>query len=205
MISHDVGDTVLQEILRRYNIATQSSSQLYTINKCVLLNGGIFNDVYQPILSQKLLLKGPEFLKNLYLNFFMNFFTFKFTFSHVFGPTGTTTEDYYDFYKLIVYNNGHNTLPHTIKYLNERYEYNEVWLNALNETVNIDRMFIYGPSDPINPPKTFIPKIKTDLPFVKLVKLNDIVGHYPQWEDPFTVFNLIQNFLDHNDKETHVY
>ena len=56
-------------------------------------------------------------------------------------------------------------------------------------------MFIYGPADPINPGSTFPKKLKTDIPSIKLKILSDLVGHYPQYEDHFTVFGLIKNFL----------
>ena len=38
-------------------------------------------------------------------------------------------------------------------------------------------------------------KMVNDLPNIKFIKLADVIGHYPQWEDPFTVFDLIYNIL----------
>lgn len=79
--------------------------------------------------------------------------------------------------------------------MNEREQYGDVWLDALNETV-VPVLFIYGPADPINPKEKFPVHMKHNLPFVKLAVLSDLVGHYPQWEDPFTVFGIIKKFLD---------
>jgi pimeloyl-ACP methyl ester carboxylesterase len=198
LIAHDVGDTVLQELMRRYNLASQAQSPLlYTIKKCVLFNGGIFQDIYQPTLSQKILQTSP--VNEYYVRYFFNFWFFQFSFSHVFGQLSKpTSDDLMAFYTLIAYNDGHKTLPKTIGYLTERFEYNEVWLNALNETT-VPILFIYGPADPINPSAQFTRKIQVDLPMVKFFKLSDHVGHYPQWEDSFTAFSMLKKFL-HNKK-----
>jgi hypothetical protein len=56
-------------------------------------------------------------------------------------------------------------------------------------------MFVYGPADPINPADTFPKQLRTDIPAVKLRILSELVGHYPQFEDHFTVFGLIKSFL----------
>lgn len=78
--------------------------------------------------------------------------------------------------------------------MNEREEYGNIWYDALNET-SLPVLFIYGPADPINPRSKFTRKLRTDLPRVKLSVLSDFVGHYPHYEDSFTVFQLIKSFL----------
>jgi pimeloyl-ACP methyl ester carboxylesterase len=202
LIAHDMGDMVLEEIVRRYNLALQapSSVTLYAIEKCVLFNGGIFHDIYQPRLSQKILRTSP--INVYYVKYVFRFFIlFKFSFLELFGQLNKPSDDdLMGFYKLIAYNDGHMTLPSTIGYLSERYEYNEVWLNALNET-SVPVLFIYGPADPINPSALFAKKMRFGLPAVKFVKLADQVGHYPQWEDPFTAYRIMQTFLDNKKPE----
>ena len=78
--------------------------------------------------------------------------------------------------------------------MKEREEWGNVWYDALNET-SIPVLFIYGPADSINPRDKFPQKLRVDLPRVKLNILSDMIGHYPQFEDSFTVFQLIKNFL----------
>lgn len=190
LITHDIGDSVGQEIIRRHNF-----NQLnFKINKLILLNGGIFYDIYQPVLSQTLL--RTNYIKHVFARYILNRYFFQLGFRKIFGKleNAVTLNDLNDFYTLITYKYGNCNLPKLITYLDERYQYNEVWINALNET-HVPTMFIYGPDDPINPNIEFTNKILTDLPLVKFVKLNLLVGHYPQWEDTFTVFELIKNFL----------
>lgn len=78
--------------------------------------------------------------------------------------------------------------------MKEREEFGSIWYDALNET-SLPVLFIYGPDDPINPRDKFPQKLREDLPRVKLSILSEMVGHYPQFEDSFTVFQLIKNFL----------
>jgi pimeloyl-ACP methyl ester carboxylesterase len=56
-------------------------------------------------------------------------------------------------------------------------------------------LFIYGPADPINLRSIFPQKLRQDLPKIKLSVLSEITGHYPQYEDYFTVFQLILKFI----------
>jgi pimeloyl-ACP methyl ester carboxylesterase len=190
LIAHDVSDTVTQELLRRDNLKNQNH---FKIEKCILLNGGIFNDIYKPMLSQYLLRTRP--VKNVFSKFFFQFLTFKFSFSRVFGSLGKPNDsEMHDFYLSIKYNYGNEILPLTIEYMSEREQYDEVWRTALNETT-LPVMFIYGPADPINPSHSFPKKLLTELPNVKLSMLSSSVGHYPQFEDPFTVYELIRKQL----------
>lgn len=190
LIAHDVGDTVAQEMLRRDNLKNQNH---FSIQKVILLNGGIINGIYKPMLSQHLLLN--KYLGNLFGKYFFKFFFFKHSFSQVFGsyikPNST---DMYDFFLSIKYNNGNQVLYKTINYMNERTEYGSIWYDALNETTR-PTMFIYGPADPINPRDTFPQNLIQDIPRIKLRVLSDPIGHYPQYEDSFTVFSLIKQFF----------
>jgi hypothetical protein len=56
-------------------------------------------------------------------------------------------------------------------------------------------MFVYGPADPINPADRFPKRLRADIPAIKLRVLSEMVGHYPQLEDHFTVYGLIKSFL----------
>lgn len=190
LIAHDMSDSVAQELLRRDNLDNQN---YFTVDKCALLNGGIFTEIYKPLFMQGVLLKN-NFISKLTAKHF-NYFMFAPTFRKIFGSLITLSKaELYDFYLSIVYNNGNRVLPLTIQYMNDRLQYDQVWRDALNET-QIPTAFIYGPADPINPKRAFIEKMQTDLPRVKLHVLSDLVGHYPQFEDPFTVFQIIQKFL----------
>ena len=193
LIAHDIGDSVAQELLRRYNL-----NQLnFKINNVVLTNGGIFYDIYKPVLSQILL--RTDGINNFFAKYvFNNQYLFQNSFKNVFGRLYRSNpeliEDLHDFFSIITYKHGHLNLPLTIKYLDERQQYNEVWLNAWTET-SVKTMLIFGPDDPINPDAKYSYKMVHDLSNIKFVKLNPLIGHYPQWEDSFTVFDIMFSFL----------
>lgn len=190
MVAHDASDSVAQELIRRDNLKNQNH---FSILKCVLFNGGIFTSIYRPRIGQELL--RTQFVGPYFANYFFQYFFFKPMFAAIFGSLNQpTSTDLYDFYLTIKYNHGNQVLPRTIRYMNEREQYGDVWIDALNETV-VPVLFIFGPADPINPKDKFPLQMKRDLPFVKLAILSDLVGHYPQWEDPFTVFAIIKEFL----------
>ena len=192
LIAHDIGDSVAQEILRRYNLKQLN----FKINNVVLTNGGIFYDIIQQVLSQRIL--RMETFNQIFSKYIFNKYLFQVSFKNLFGnnyrANSNIYDDLYDFYSLISYKHGHLNLPLTIKYLDERQQYNEVWLNALNET-NANALMIFGPDDPINPVKEFSVKMVNDLPNVKFIKLSPLIGHYPQWEDSFKVFEIAYSFL----------
>lgn len=191
IVAHDISDTVAQEMLRRDNSKKQNH---YKIEKCVLLNGGIMTSIYKPVFSQYL-------MRNKYIapvvtsRYTFRFVIFKNFFSMLFGEFKQPNKtEMYDFYLNIKYNHGNEILPLTVGYMKEREEYGDIWYDALNETA-LPVLFIYGPADPINPRDTFPKKLRIELPRVKLIVLSDLVGHYPHFEDPFTVFQLIKSFL----------
>ena len=190
LVAHDISDSVALEILRRDNLKNQNH---FKIEKLVMLNGGIFMNIYRPVLSQDIL--RTKNLNTFFVNNLFKYFLFKNTFPQIFGefkPPNST--ELWDFYLAIKYKDGNKVLPSTINYISEREQYGEVWLDALNET-SLPVQFIYGPADPINPRSKFPQELRSNTPKVKLTILSDIVGHYPQFEDPFTVYELIRNFF----------
>jgi pimeloyl-ACP methyl ester carboxylesterase len=190
LVAHDVGDTVALELLRRDNLKNQLH---FKIDRLVMLNGGIILKLYKPILSQDVL--RTKYLNRFFVDNFFKFFIFKHSFVQIFGdlkPPNVT--ELWDFFLGIKYKNGNKVLPLTINYIAEREQYGDVWLDALNETT-MPVQFIYGPADPINPRSRFPQELRENMPKVKLNILSDLVGHYPQCEDPFTVFELIRMFF----------
>lgn len=190
LVAHDVGDSVAQEILRRDNLKNNH----YKVEKCILMNGGIMTDIYKPVLAQYIM-RNEYFGQILFSNFFFRYFIFKNRFSQLFGEFKQPSEmEMYDMYLGIKYKDGNERLYQTIEYMKEREEYGSIWYDALNETA-MPVHFIYGPADPINPRDKFPSKLREELPRVKLAVLSEMIGHYPHFEDSYTVFNLIKNIL----------
>ncbi len=52
VVSHDLGDTLLQEVLSR----SQATEIVPTLDKIFIFNGGLFLDLHRPILMQRILL-----------------------------------------------------------------------------------------------------------------------------------------------------
>lgn len=185
-----MADSVAQELLRRENLKNHNH---FHIVKCLLMNGGIMTSIYKPILSQHIL-RTPK-LGHYIAKYLFSYYTFAWSFVTVFGsirpPNGTELSD---FYSAIRYNRGNEVLSLTIGYMNERDHYGDVWIDALNETA-VPVVFVYGPADPINPAASFPARMRRDLPRVKLAVLSELVGHYPQFEDPFTVFGILDSFF----------
>ena len=179
----------MEELLRREN----QNQNHFSIVKCVLLNGGIMTSIYKPRLGQDIL--RTQVVGSIFAKYLINYQVFKWSFAPIFGSLNPpNSSDLNDFYLAIKYNRGNEILPRTIAYMTEREHYGAIWLDALNETA-VPVTFIYGPADPINPSDKFPYLMKRELPFVKLAVLSDFVGHYPQVEDPFTVFSIIKNFF----------
>lgn len=125
---------------------------------------------------------------------FSNYFLFAKSFSEVFGPnTKPTSPALHDFWKLIRINDGYKIFSNILNYIDERYENEHVWTEAIRNSP-IPLHFIYGPADPINPPpfdviyKKIIQKPSIDV-------LDKNIGHYPQLESPEKFIELYFNFL----------
>ena len=195
IVAHDIGDTVVQEILRRDNLKNQNN---FKVVKCILLNGGVVSNAYEPQLSQ-LAFRSSYVGPVISSNYFFRFLFFKQAFIRVFGNLNRpNTTELYDHYLTIRYNNGNKVLPLTINYLSEREQYGNIWYDALNETA-LPILFIYGPADPVNLRSKFPQQLRTDIPKVKLSILSELVGHYPHLEDYFTVFQLILKFIQYKN------
>lgn len=113
LVAHDVGDSVAQEILRRDNLKNNH----YKVEKCILMNGGIINSIYQPTLGQ-FLMRNEYFGQILFSKYFFRFSIFKLQFSQLFGQFNKPNDiEMYDFYSGIKYKDGNERLFQTISEL----------------------------------------------------------------------------------------
>lgn len=191
VLSHDLGDTVAQELIARYNEA-KGQPKLDMQSVC-LLNGGILPENHEPRLTQKLLLNpysAPIVMR------LMNYRTFRKALCECFGSkTQPTEEDLNDHWALIRYNDGHLVQYGLIQYIHERFANRERWVGALQET-KLPLHLIYGPSDPVNPPTTFLARYKKLIPNSGITELPTDRSHYPHAEDPQGVLEAYFKFLD---------
>jgi hypothetical protein len=111
LVAHDISDTVAQEILRRDNLKTTNH---YKVEKCIMMNGGIMMDIYQPLLSQ-VVMRTKYLSSAVYSRYLFRFSFFKTGFSQLFGEFKRPNDsEMLDFFLGIKYKHGNERLPQTV-------------------------------------------------------------------------------------------
>lgn len=186
ILAHDVGDTVVQELLARQNESTLS----FKIKSVVFLNGGMIPELHRPRKAQTLLAGpfGPLVSRITPAKKMLA------GFAEVFGkntrPSGKLLEE---FWPAIVGANGRGALARRIRYMAERREHANRWVGAL-QNAKLPMMLINGLADPVSGAHAADGFGKL-VPKAKLARLPEI-GHYPQVEVPETVIEFINQFHD---------
>lgn len=198
ILAHDVGDTVAQELLARFNDRTASGSarvrnpsSLNILSIC-FLNGGLFPEQHRPSATQKLL--NNEVIGSI-LSSVSSYSMFARSLNPVFGPkTQPSSAFLRDTYASLQFNGGKLVLPRLLKYMAERRANRDRWVGALvNSRCKIG--LINGPADPISGIhaaeryKELVPK-----PWVYM--LDDHIGHYPHVEAPQAVLKGYREFCN---------
>eukprot|EP00058_Branchiostoma_floridae_P017320 XP_002602808.1 hypothetical protein BRAFLDRAFT_281939 [Branchiostoma floridae] len=196
ILSHDYGDTVALELLRRFldrQKSSEKSAAHLRIRSVCLMNGGFLPETItfqwvQYLLTTSL---GP------YLSRLSNFlpFTFKQGISKVYGPdTKPSPAEYDDHQTLLRWNDGHLAMGSISQYQNERVAHRERWVEAVQQST-IPVHLIYGPADPVNTP-VLLDRYRELFPRATDTVLNSKIGHYPHVEDPQSVLTAFFNFLE---------
>lgn len=123
LLSHDLGDSVAQEIIAR---RAEAGSPHLEISSWLILNGGVFPDLHRPRLIQKLLLNSWT---GMIAQRLLTFGGFKRSFGEIFGPIGQPTEtEFKDYYGLILHNGGKLLSYKLIHYITDRQKHGERWV-----------------------------------------------------------------------------
>ena len=184
LISHDIGDSVALELLKRRSV---------NIEKLIMLNGSVYSVPFKdPVmwLSQRLWLNkisGPLISK---LRLFRKFF-FARMMNNIFAKV-LSKDEIGIFWSLLQFNDGLGIYHKLMQYMRERWQYQYEWLDALKRS-DIETTLIWGQADPVATPAVadFVCKIRPDIRHIKLSN----VGHYPHWEEPNLVANFIQEIF----------
>ena len=192
LLTHDVGNTVAQELLGRQLDSTSHIS----IKSVVLLNGGLFPEQHRATIAQRLLLTPyigdiiqllPRTLAGNALN-------------HVFGAHSKLSTDELELYTTLLYHNAQLGLLHQLQqYIVERRNNRERWVTAIQnitKTNNIPLRLINGPADPVSG-RHMAEYYQQIIESADVIILNDTIGHYPQLEDEHGVLHAFQQF--HHD------
>ncbi len=175
ILSHDYGNTIVQELLAR----EKENLLNFEINSICFLNGALFPESHRPILAQKLLLSpiGPIFGRLIPEN------KFKQSLASVFGSkTQPTDKEFADFMALFRFNGGQRIAHKLIRYMLERTTYRERWVGAL-ETMTQPFRFINGLEDRVSG-EHLVKRFREILPHhTDIIELRG-VGHFPHFEVP---------------------
>ncbi|XP_033095816.1 mesoderm-specific transcript homolog protein-like isoform X1 [Anneissia japonica] len=188
ILAHDLGDTVAQELLARF----ENGKDEPVIKSVTLLNGGILPETNFPKFIQKVLLN--KYLAPVLMRL-TNFMVFRKSISDVFGEyTKPSEQDIVDFWSGIRWNDGYMVSAGLLQYINQRHANRDRWVHVLQAT-RIPLHLIYGPSDPINGPETFLKRFRQLVPKCSVDVLHESISHYPHWEDPENVIKCFKNFI----------
>jgi len=184
LFCHDLGDTVGQELLARQ--AEGSSSVEW--QSAIFLNGGIFPETHRPRPIQRLLISPlGRFVARL-----SSERTFRGSMTRVFGPDTPPTDEFLAAsWELVVSDGGRTALPHLIRYMVERKEKRERWVQPLVDRI-IPVRVINGNLDPVSGRHAAerYAELVSDADVVHLPRL----GHYPHVEDPRAVLEPALEF-----------
>jgi len=189
LLAHDMGASVACELLYRL----QESQTSILLRSLTLLNAGLYMDMHQPLLTQRLLrtpLVGELFAR------LSSYRVFRHQYPRVYAQPETFDENHYrQQWSLILNNNGRQTLAKIAGYMKERKRRGDRWLGPLHHA-QLPLKLIWGRLDPIAV-FAIAKQLQANNPRVSLVTLDD-VGHYPQLEAADQVAEFILQSITEN-------
>lgn len=198
ILAHDIGDSVAQELLARHELGEQSSPRV-RIDTITWLNGGLFNEAYEPRLLQKLLSRTP--LGDMVSPFQGTAVSRRLvepTINEMFGRDTKPSRRMMDlFHQILEYNDGGRVSHKVGRFVNDRYTYRNRWVRAMRQTA-VPMRLIDGPADP-NSGSHMAQRYREVIPDPDVVMLDDGIGHWPQIECPDSV---LTHFLEHIDRHS---
>ena len=186
VLAHDYGDSVAQELLARQ---LERGDGLRLRSVC-LLNGGLFPESHRARPSQKLLRSplGPLFAR------LASESRFSANFAEVFGPrTQPSPAELHTVWRLNQHHDGLRVMPKLIRYIDERRQQRQRWVEALQRAV-VPLRFINGPEDPVSG-RHMAERYRELVPNPDVVLLEGI-GHYPQLEAPEAVLAALLEHIE---------
>lgn len=181
LVTHDMGNSVGLELLRRRKLSIQ---------RYLMLNGGMLLKYYQPVLSQRLLqipLLGEIF------SHLISYKIFAQQFSSVFAPDKIPAPaELRELWQIMNYNDGKRNYAKLIRYIQERKLHEPEWLAALR-TSPVPLKLLWGQQDPVAVSSIgrALHELRPDAALIELAE----AGHYPQLEVPEIVLREMRNFF----------
>lgn len=199
VLAHDIGVSVLQEMLARREeggtaSATPPPAARARIDSITWLNGGLFHEAYTPRLAQTLISRTPAggVLAKLRHTAISRGLTTR-TINEMFGPhTKPSPELLEKMHEILEYNDGKRVMHQVGRFVLDRERHRNRWVRAMRQT-RVPMRLINGPWDP-NSGKHVAARYLEIVPEPDVVLLDPAIGHWPQIEDPAAV---VKHFLDH--------
>lgn len=195
VLAHDIGDSVAQELLSRYE-EREPGSHPYAISSITWLNGGMFIEAYRPRLIQTLTAKTP--LGGLFAKYprlFLSDRVIRQAINELFGPnTKPSGELWQQFSEIVDHNDGRRVMHKVGRFIIDRYRHRNRWVRAMRET-SVPMRLIDGPCDP-NSGRHMVERYTELIPNPDVVLLGDDIGHWPQIEDPQGVLTHFLEFVE---------
>lgn len=182
LLAHDMGNSVACELLRR----REEGDYPFRLKSLTLLNGGIYMDMHQPLLTQRLL-RTP--LLGIIAARLTSWRMFKMQYPRVYANPQQFDEVHYQSqWSLLLNNGGRRTLHKIAGYMRERTRMGEQWTGPLHR-LELPFKVIWGKQDPIAVYDIAL-KLCGQNQAIILTTLDNI-GHYPQLEAPERVAEVL--------------
>lgn len=182
LLAHDMGNSVACELLRR----REKGDYPFDLKSLTLLNGGVYMDLHQPLLTQRLLRTPVIGAVTARLS---SWAVFRRQYPTVYAQPEQFDELHYQSqWALMQYNEGRKTLHKVAGYMKERQRVGEGWTGPLHR-LDVPLNVIWGRKDPIAV-YAIAEKLVRQNPRANLHTLDEI-GHYPQLEAPQQLADLL--------------
>ena len=195
VLAHDIGDSVGQELLARYEFGQQAFGAP-RFDSITWLNGGLFNEAYTPRTLQKVMSRTPlgDIVSPLQSSSLSRRLVEP-TINEMFGPdTKPSRQTMERFHQILEYNDGKQVMHKVGRFINDRYTHRNRWVRAMRQT-EVPMRLIDGPADP-NSGAHMARRYAEVIPHPDVVLLDERIGHWPQLEAPEAV---LEHFLAHVD------
>ena len=181
VLAHDLGVSVVQELLARAEEGTAGSTAP-RLRSVAFVNGGLFSDVYRPRLIQRLLSQSPDWF-GAWLSRRIRRETVERNVRALFGPDTQPDRAYLDEgWRILNHDEGRGVAYRIGRLIFEKKRLQSRWTGAMQATVT-PLAYICGPHDP-NSGLHMARRFREVLPEAALHLLGERIGHWPMLEAP---------------------
>ena len=195
VLAHDIGDSVVQEMLARRE-GRGEGERPYDMRSITWLNGGMFIEAYRPRFMQTLTAKTPVGgIFAMLPSVFLSDRVVRPTVNEVFGPDTKPSDELWGrLSEILSYNDGRRVMHKVGRFVIDRAHHRNRWVAAMRAT-DIPMRLIDGPCDP-NSGRHMAERYAELIPDADVVYLAEEIGHWPQIEDPEAVLAHFLEFVD---------